>query len=77
MKVVDGKKIESVSMYYEQLFIRMYDGTTYFLSTQDLLPMVHEFIFEAELKKTRTWLHPVTPDVPLLYDQDRYPDDGS
>jgi hypothetical protein len=44
------------------------------MSYQDLHAMMHEFIFDAEKKKTRTWLHPVTPDADLLYHQDQYPD---
>ena len=74
MKRVDGKNIESVGPYYEQIGIRMSDGSFYFMSYQDLHAMMHEFIFDAEKKKTRTWLHPVTPDADLLYHQDQYPD---
>ena len=69
---IDGKNIESVSIYHEQLFVRTYDGGQYFLSMKELLPMVHEYLFKAELKRTRTWLYPVTPDVDLLYE--KYPD---
>jgi hypothetical protein len=71
--IVDGSKIESVSQYYEQLLVCTSDGKKYFFSIKELLPVLSEFIFEAETKKTRTWLHPVTPDVDLLYEQDRYP----
>ena len=73
MKIVDGNSITGVGPHYEQLGIRLDDGSYVYLSFQDLHAILHEFLFEAETKKTRTWLHPVTPDVDLLYRQDRYP----
>ena len=70
---VDGAKIEAVNIYHENLFILTEDGRKYFLKPEELLVMMNEFLFDAEFKRTRTWLHPVTPDVDLLYDQDKYP----
>jgi hypothetical protein len=70
---VNGNKIESVFIYHENLFIQTADGKKYFLKPSELLVMMSEFIFEAELKRTRTWLHPITPDVDLLYHQENYP----
>lgn len=75
MKIVDGKTIEGVGPHYEQLGIQLSDGSYMLMSYKDLHAILHEFLFEIEVKKTRTWLHPVTPDVDLLYDQERYPDD--
>ena len=72
--MLDGKKITQVSPHYEQISVWI-DGNRYFIKYQDLLPIMSEFLFKAEKKRTRTWLHPVTPDVDLLYDQDRYPDE--
>ena len=70
---INGSEITSVSVYYENLYIGTEDGNHYFMSPADVLVMMNEFIFDVEMKKTRTWLHPVTPDVDLLYDQDKYP----
>ena len=72
---VNGTKIESVNIHYENLNVKTSDGKTYFFKPSELLAMMNEFIFEVELKKTRTWLHPVTPDVDLLYHQENYPKD--
>ena len=72
-KKINGSNIESVSIYHENLTVLTDDGRRYFLKPEELLVMMSEFIFDAELKRTRTWLHPVTPDVDLLYDQDKYP----
>lgn len=69
---VDGKKVTQVSPHYEQIAVWI-DGERYFIRYKDLIPIFNEFIFDVEKKKTRTWLHPVTPDVDLLYHQDRYP----
>ena len=74
MKRVDGTQIESVGPHYEQIGVRMSDGSLFYMSYKDLLVMMNEFIFDAEKKKTRTWLHPVTPDADVLYKQDQYPD---
>jgi len=71
--MIDGGKISTIVTHYENLKVIMNDGTSYFISHQDVLVALNEFLFNPELKKTRIWLHPVTPDVPLLYDQDRYP----
>jgi len=71
--ILDGKKIVDVYAYYEQMVVRFDDGTRCFLKYKDLLPVLSEFLFDAQLKRTRTWLQPMDPDVPLLYDQDRYP----
>ena len=70
---INGSEITSVNVYYENLYIGTGDGNHYFMSPADVLVMMNEFIFDVEMKKTRTWLHPVTPDVDLLYDQDKYP----
>jgi len=73
IKKVNGTKIESVDIYYENLYIKTSDGKYYFMKPSEVLVMMNEFIFEAEMKKTRAWLHPVTPDVDLLYHQENYP----
>jgi hypothetical protein len=73
---VNGTKIESVNIYYENLYIKTTDGKYYFMKPSDLLFILNEFVFEAEKKKTRTWLHPVTPDVDLLYHPENYPDES-
>ena len=73
---IDGKKITQVSPHYEQVSVWTSVGSRYFMKYSDLIPILGEFIFTAEKKKTRTWLHPVTPDVDLLYDQDKYPDNN-
>ena len=70
---VNGSNITSVNIYHENLYVSTEDGRKYFMKPQELLTMMNEFIFEAEFKRTRTWLHPVTPDVDLLYDQGKYP----
>ena len=71
--MIDGGKISAIVTHFENLRVVMNDGTSYFITHQELVTVMNEFLFDSELKKTRTWLHPVTPDVPLLYDQDRYP----
>ena len=63
--LVDGKKITGASPYYENIGIRLEDGSFLFLSPTDLTTILSEFLFEVEEKKTRTWLHPVTPDASL------------
>lgn len=70
---IDGKKITQVSPHYEQISVWTDDGKRYFLSYAELQAILSEFLFNAEMKKTRTWLHPITPDVDLLYHQEQYP----
>ena len=70
--ILDGKKITQIAPHYEQISVWI-DGVRYFIKYSDLTAMMSEFIFEAKKKRTRTWLHPVTPDVKLLYDQNKYP----
>lgn len=70
---INGTKITSVNIYYEHLKVYTSDGKSYFFKPAELLVMMNEFLFDAELKKTRTWLHPVTPDVDLIYHQGSYP----
>ena len=78
MKRIDGKNITGVGPHYEQIGVRLDDGSYLFLSYKDLQAILHEFIFDVEMKKTRKWIHPVRPDVDLLYYQDRYPEqDGN
>ena len=72
---INGTEIDSVSVYHENLYVRTTDGNHYFLNPKEVLVMMNEFIFEAELKRTRTWLHPVSPDVDLLYHQENYPNE--
>ena len=69
---LDGKDIKDVDIHYENLYISTVDGDHYYFSLKDVLGIMNEFLFDVEKKKTRTWLHPVTPDVDLLYDQERY-----
>jgi len=73
---INGTQIEGVNIFYENLIVHASNGKRYFLKPSELVGIMNEFIFEAEKKKTRTWLHPVTPDVDLLYDQDKYPDES-
>lgn len=73
---LDGKKITRVVPHYEQIAVYFDDGTRCFMKYDDLLPVLTEFLFDAEKKRTRTWLHPVTPDVDLLYLQKSYPNYG-
>lgn len=73
--MIDGKKITLVVPHYEQILICTEDGKRYFLKYNELKNILSEFLFTPEKKKTRIWLHPVTPDVDLLYDQDRYPEE--
>ena len=70
---INGTKIDTVSIYHENLTVMTSDGRRYFLKPAELIVMMNEFIFEAEFKRTRTWLHPVIPDVDLLYHQENYP----
>ena len=67
---INGTEITSVNIFYEHLYIATADGKHYFMKPADVLVMMTEFKFDAELKKTRTHLHPVTPDVELLYDNE-------
>jgi hypothetical protein len=71
--IVDGKKITGASPYYENIMVWLDTGEILYMSPTDLTTILSEHLFEVEEKKTRTWLHPVTPDVDLLYDQDKYP----
>ena len=71
---INGSDITSCGIYYENLLIYTADGNQYFLKPSEVMIMANEFIFDVELKKTRTWFHPVVPDVPLLYHQDAYPE---
>jgi hypothetical protein len=70
---IDGKHIAGVGPHYEQIGIRMSDGSFYYMSYSDLHTVLNEFVFDLEKKRTRTWIHPVTPDVDLLYHQENYP----
>lgn len=74
--IVDGKKITQVAPHYEQIAVWTSDKKKYFITYSELQNILSEFLFNAEKKKTRTWLHPVTPDVDLLYNQDQYPEDN-
>ena len=71
---INGTEITSVNIFYEHLYIATADGKHYYMKPAELLIMMNEFVFDAEFKKTRTHLHPVPPDVDLLYHQDNYPD---
>lgn len=72
--MVDGIRIVKVYPHYEQMVVVLDDDTRFFISYEDLIPVLSEFIFEKEKKRTRTWIHPVTPDVNLLYHQEKYPE---
>jgi len=70
--MLDGQKIVSVVQHYEHLMVVDDKGNKYFMTYEELLPMFSEFLFETQKKRVRTHLHPLTPEVELLYDQKTY-----
>lgn len=67
---LDGQKIVSVTPHYEHLFIRDDQDNNYFMKYEELLTMFNEFLFDVEKKHTH--IHPIIPDVELLYDKEKY-----
>jgi hypothetical protein len=70
--MLDGQKIVLVTPHYEHLLVVDDKGNKYFMTYEELLPMFTEFLFETQVKRVRTHLHPITPEVELLYDQKTY-----
>ena len=56
IKEVQGTQIQSVSQHYENLGIRLADGSYVYMTYAQLLVILSEFDFKAETKRTRTWL---------------------
>jgi len=56
IKEVQGTQIQSVSQHYENLGIRLADGSYVYMTYAQLLVILNEFDFQAEKKRTRTWL---------------------
>ena len=73
MTRLNGSKITSANIFYEHIYVVDDQGNSYFLSPKELTAILSEFIFNVEQKRKRKHLHPVTPDVELLYNQEQYP----
>ena len=73
---LNGQDVTNVIIHYENLYVTTADGAHHYLQLKDVLSMMSEFIFDIEMKKTRSWLHPVTPDVEHLYDPEHYKEIG-
>ena len=69
---LDGQKIKSVSVQYEHIYVIDDKENGYILTTDDLGTILNEFLFNVEKKRVRTYLHPVLPEVDLLYNQETY-----
>ena len=73
MSKLDGKKIVNAYPFYEHMAVIDDQGNKYFMKYEDLKTVLSEFLFDIEVKRKRSHIHPITPDVDLLYEQDMYP----